>query len=216
MKISGLKEKFNNTIKILERKKILTIITILLLITIIAFTANIRTNNIDKLKDVTTGEYLTADLDAFYFLRLAEVLHENGSYSEYDSMRYPLLKLPFSNELLPYTIVFLYKVIKPLSADITIRYVDVIYPVIFFVLGMLVFFFLILHLTKSRMVALLSSFFLAIIPSYLFRTMAGVSDHEPLGMFAFFLALLVFSISMEKIEKKNSWKMAIILGIITG
>ena len=150
MKISGLKEKFNNTIKILERKKILTIITILLLITIIAFTANIRTNNIDKLKDVTTGEYLTADLDAFYFLRLAEVLHENGSYSEYDSMRYPLLKLPFSNELLPYTIVFLYKVIKPLSADITIRYVDVIYPVIFFVLGMLVFFFLILHLTKSR------------------------------------------------------------------
>lgn len=67
MKISGLKEKFNNTIKILERKKILTIITILLLITIIAFTANIRTNNIDKLKDVTTGEYLTADLDAFYF-----------------------------------------------------------------------------------------------------------------------------------------------------
>jgi len=216
MKISGLKEKFNNTIKILERKKILTIITILLLITIIAFTANIRTNNIDKLKDVTTGEYLTADLDAFYFLRLAEVLHENGSYSEYDSMRYPLLKLSFSNELLPYTIVFLYKVIKPLSADITIRYVDVIYPVIFFVLGMLVFFFLILHLTKSRMVALLSSFFLAIIPSYLFRTMAGVSDHEPLGMFAFFLALLVFSISMEKIEKKNSWKMAIILGIITG
>ena len=131
-------------------------------------------------------------------------------------MRYPLLKLPFSNELLPYTIVFLYKVIKPLSADITIRYVDVIYPVIFFVLGMLVFFFLILHLTKSRMVALLSSFFLAIIPSYLFRTMAGVSDHEPLGMFAFFLALLVFSISMEKIEKKNSWKMAIILGIVTG
>lgn len=216
MEINQLKERYNKTVKVLESKKILTIITILLLIAIIVFTANIRTNNISNLKDVTTGEYLTADLDAFYFLRLAEVLYENGNYPEYDSMRYPILKLPFSNELLPYTIVFLYKAIKPLSEDITLRYIDVIYPVIFFVLSMLVFFFLILYLTKSKITALLASFFLAIIPAYLFRTMAGVSDHEPLGMFAFFLALLAFSISMERIEKKNSWIMAIILGVITG
>ena len=199
-----------------NQKKILWIIIAVLLITTIAFTAQIRTNNISLLKDATTDEYLTADLDAFYFLRLAEVLNENGSYPEYDSMRYPSLNLPFSNELLPYTLVFTYKTLSKFSDNITLRYVDVIYPVIFFVLSMLVFFFLVLKLTKSKIAALLSSFFLAIIPAYLFRTMAGVSDHEPLGMFAFFLALLSFTISMQNIEKKNSWKMAIILGIITG
>ena len=216
MNNEAIKEGYKKAIHFLTNKKVLTLITLILLAAIIGFTAEIRTNNISSLKDATTGEYLTADLDAFYWLRLAEILHENGSYPEYDSMRYPILKLPFSNELLPYTIVFLYKGIKPLSEDITLRYIDVIYPVIFFVLSMLVFFFLILHLTKSKITALLASFFLAIIPAYLFRTMAGVSDHEPLGMFAFFLALLAFSISMERIEKKNSWIMAIILGVITG
>jgi len=183
---------------------------------LLIFTASIRTNNIPILKDVTTGEYLTADLDAFYWLRIAETLDENGSLPAVDAMRYPLLKLPFSNELLPSALVFMHKVLSPFSESMTLRYVDVIYPVIFFVLSMIVFFFLILKLTKSKIAALLSSFFLAIIPSYLFRTMAGVSDHEPIGMFAFFLALLSFAISMERIEKKNSWKGAILLGIITG
>ena len=216
MNIHKLKEESKKVFNFLTQKKILTIITIVLLILIIGFAANIRTNNISILKDTTTGEYLTADLDAFYFLRLAEILDENGSYPEYDVMRYPLLKLPFSNELLPSTLVFLHKTLSHFSDKMTLRYIDVIYPVIFFVLSMFVFFFLILKLTKSKIAALLSSFFLAIIPAYLFRTMAGVSDHEPFGMFAFFLALLSFVISMERIEKKNSWKMAIGLGIITG
>ncbi len=200
----------------INQKKVLVILTAILLIAVIAFTTVIRTNNMHLLKDATTDEYVTADLDAFYFLRLAEVLNEHGSYPEYDSMRYPSLKVPYSGELLPHTIVFMYKIMSKFSSEISLRYVNIIYPVIFFALGMLVFFFLILKLTNSRLTALLSSFFLAIIPAYLFRTMAGVSDHEPLGMFAFFLALLSFVIAMQKIEKKNSVKMAIVLGIVTG
>ncbi|MCX6750084.1 MAG: hypothetical protein NTZ83_01365, partial [Candidatus Pacearchaeota archaeon] len=164
---------------------ILTIATIILLVLIIGISAHIRTNNISILKDATTGEYLTADLDAFYWLRLATILDVNGSYPAYDVMRYPLLKLPFSNELIPHALVFLHKTLSHFSDKMTLRYIDVIYPVIFFALSMIVFFFFILKLTKSKATALLSSFFLAIIPAYLFRTMAGVSDHEPIGMFAF-------------------------------
>ncbi len=216
MNVKVIKEESKKVLNFLKQKKIQTIITVILLIAIIFFTAQIRTNNISLLKDATTGEYLTADLDAFYWLRLAEVLNENGAYPEYDDMRYPLLKLPFTHEILPNVLVFLYKIISPFSENITLAYVDVIYPVIFFILSMIVFFFLVLRLTKSKLAALLSSFFLAIIPSYLFRTMAGVSDHEPIGMFAFFLALLSFTISVQQIEKKNSWKLATIFGIITG
>ncbi|MGY4884235.1 MAG: STT3 domain-containing protein [Nanobdellota archaeon] len=216
MNVHKVKEESKRILDFLTQKKVLTIITIVLLILIIGFTAKIRTNNISSLKDATTGEYLTADLDAFYWLRLADYLEQNGSYSEYDIMRYPALKLPFSYELLPHVLVFLHKILEPISEDMSLAYVDVIYPVIFFILSMFMFFFLILKLTKSKITALLSSFFLAIIPAYLFRTMAGVSDHEPIGMFTFFLSLLSFTISMEKIEKENSWKMAIVLGIITG
>jgi len=216
MDVHRVKEESKKVFEFFKQKKVLIILTIILLALIIGMTAHIRTNNISILKDVTTGEYLTADLDAFYWLRIAETLEENGTLPEYDAMRYPLLKLPFSNELLPSALVFMHKVLSRFSDTMTLRYVDVIYPVIFFILSMIVFFFLILKLTKSKITALLSSFFLAIIPSYLFRTMAGVSDHEPIGMFAFFLALLAFAISMERIEKKNSWKGAILLGIITG
>lgn len=216
MNINKVKEPAKKAFDFLNQKKVLTIIVLTLLIVTLIFTASIRSSNISNLKDVTTGEYLTADLDAFYFLRLAEILDENGSYSEYDVMRYPSLHLPFSNELLPRALVFTYKILNTFSDNVTLRFTDVIYPVIFFVLGILVFFFLILRLTKSKVAALLSSFFLAIIPAYLFRTMAGVSDHEPLGMFAFFLALLAFVVSMQMIEKKNSWKLAIILGVVTG
>jgi asparagine N-glycosylation enzyme membrane subunit Stt3 len=216
MNIHKIKEGTEKVFKFLNQKKVFIILTIILLAVIIGITADIRTKNISTLKDVTTGEYLTADLDAFYWLRLATILDVNGSYPVYDVMRYPPLKLPFSNELMPHALVFLHRILSHFSDQMSLRYVDVIYPVIFFVLGMIVFFFLILQLTKSKFTALLSTFLLAIIPAYLFRTMAGVSDHEPIGMFAFFLALLSFAISMDRIKKKSSWKGAILLGIITG
>jgi asparagine N-glycosylation enzyme membrane subunit Stt3 len=217
MNFQGVKEKSKNVFQFLKKKKILIIIAIVLLAVIIGITSHIRMSNISTLKDATTGEYLTADLDAFYWLRLATILDTNGSYPAYDVMRYPTLKLPFSNELLPRALVFMHKTLSPIWSNMTLRYVDVIYPVIFFALGMIIFFFLILKLTKSKVAALLSSFFLAIIPAYLFRTMGGVSDHEPLGMFAFYLALLSFAISIDIIErKKSNWKGAILLGIITG
>ena len=217
MNIHNIKEGSKKVFHFLTEKKVLTIAMIILLVIIIGFTSHIRMNNTNLLKDVTTGEYLTADLDAFYWLRLATILDVNGSYPAYDIMRYPLLKLPFSNELMPHLLVFLHKTLSHFSDKFTLRYIDVIDPVIFFALGMVAFFFLILKLTKSKMAALLSSFLLAIIPSYLFRTMAGVSDHEPVGMFAFYLALLSFAVSIERIEKnKSSWKGAILLGILTG
>jgi asparagine N-glycosylation enzyme membrane subunit Stt3 len=216
MNFNDVKGKSKKVFDFLNQKKILIIITIILLALIIGFTSHIRTSNISTLKDATTGEYLTADLDAFYWLRLATILDTNGTYPTYDLMRYPTLKLPFSDELMPHLLVFLHRTLSNFSDKMTLRYVDVIYPVIFFALSMIVFFFLILKLTKSKITALLSSFLLAIIPAYLFRTMGGVSDHEPIGMFAFFLALLAFAISMEIIEKKKSWKKAIIWGIITG
>ena len=217
MNKQDIKEGWDKGVKFLSSKKVAFIITAVLLILIIAGSSYIRTTNISSLKDVNTGEYLTADLDAFYFLRIAETLIETGgNLPAYDAMRYPSLHLPFSNEMLPYALVFLFKVLSPISDKITLRFVDAIYPVIFFALGMIVFFFLILKLTKSKIAALLSSFLLAIIPAYLFRTMAGVSDHEPLGIFAFFLVLLSFAISVEKIEKKSQIKFPLIFGLITG
>jgi len=69
-------------------------------------------------------------------------------------------------------------------------------------LGLIVFFFLILSLTNSKSVALLSSGLLAIIPPYLYRTMAGFADHEAIGMFAFFSVLLFSSLNFKYLSSK--------------
>jgi len=180
----------------------------------------IRLQNLPLLQDSTTGNYIPLALDPFYFLRLAETIVDNGSLPAYDSMRAPFLHTPFVEEILPQTIVFMYKIANNFNSDITIQFIDVIYPVIFFVLGIIVFFFLVLTLTNSKSAALISSLLLTTIPAYLYRTLAGFADHEAIGMFAFFLAFLFYTISLKFLDKdnnnnKNNTK-TILFGLLTG
>jgi len=201
-----IKKGLNQTIGFFKQKRVQTILTIVLILAIIIFSSWIRLQNLPLLKDSTTGEYIPLALDPFYFLRIAETIVEEGGLPTYDLMRAPAFQLEFINEILPQTIVSLYKIGGVFNSEISIQFIDVIYPVIFFVLELIVFFFFIYLLTKSKIIALISSAFLAFIPSYLYRTMAGFADHEAIGMFAFFLALLVFTLGLEYLEKESSGK----------
>jgi len=193
----------------------------ILLLFIIIFSSWIRVQNLDLLKDSTTGEYIPIALDPFYFLRIAETIVDNGGVlPDCDNMR--ILGdncVKFMREILPQSIVIIWKIAN-VFGDYDLRYIDVISTVIFFILGLIVFFFLILNLTNSRTIALLSSFLLAIVPAYLYRTMAGFSDHEAIGMFAFFSTLLVFSYALKFLEKekkqKKDFKKSALWGVGTG
>jgi len=199
----------------INKNKATNILVIILFLALLIGTSYMRLQNLPLLKDQTTNESLPADLDTFYFLRLAETIAEQGSLPEIDTMRYPSLNVPFSQEILPKAVVLFWKIGKTFNSDLTLRFVDVITPVIFFILGLIAFFFLIRILTKSNITALISSIFLAIIPSYLYRTMAGVPDHDVVGMFAFFLALLVFTIAIKSL-RETDLKRTIGLGLLTG
>ncbi|GAH52152.1 unnamed protein product, partial [marine sediment metagenome] len=163
-----------------------------------------RLQNLPLLKDSTTGKYIPLALDPFYFLRVAETIAEQGGLPAYDAMRYPSLKVGFPDEILPQAVILLHKIGRVFDKDVTIQFINVISPVIFFVLGLIVFFFLIFVLTKSKSIALISSVFLAIIPAYLYRTMAGFSDHESIGMLAFFLTLLCYSLALKFLDKPKT------------
>ena len=203
--IEDFKDGFVNAKKILSDKKIQNIIIILLLLGFIILGTYIRVQNMPLLIDQTTGEYIPLALDPFYFLRIAETIVEtNGNLPAADLMRYPSLEVPWHPEILPKAIVFLYKTAKIISPEISLRFIDVLSPVIFFILGLILFFFLIYYLTKSRWIAVLSAGFLTIIPPYLYRSMAGFADHEAIGMLGFFLAMLIYTISMNFLDKKIS------------
>ena len=184
---------------------------------VLGFGAFIRTRNIHLLKDITTGQYTLPDLDPYLFLRYAKEILENGSLPAIDMMRYvPLGKYTAGIEqILPYTIVYLYKFIKLFIPSVTIEFVDILYPVIFFVLGGIMFFLLVRRLFNNK-VALLATAFLTVIPSYLYRTMAGVADKEPLGMFFMFTAMYFYIVAWQSNKVKTAVIMGALSGIATG
>ena len=201
--VEEIKSGFKKTLNFLQQKKILTIIIFTLLIIILIGSALIRLQNLPLLIDATTGKNIPLALDPFYFLRVAETIISEGGIPDIDSMRYPSLNLGFTSELTPMATVYFYKLITTFNPDVTIQFVNVISPVIFFVLGLIAFFFLILALTKSKITALISTGLLSIIPTYLYRTLAGFSDHEAIGLFSFFLVLLIYTIAINFLGKKD-------------
>jgi len=217
--IGGIKEGFNKSKKFLGQKKVWNIILIVLFLTILITGSWIRTQNLPLLKDSTTGEYIPVALDPFYFLRIAETIVDQGGLPEYDEFRKPF-DIPFTKEILPRAVVLIFNVWKIFDSDVTIQFADIISPVVFFILGLIAFFFLVYFLTKSKLAALISSAFLAVIPSYLYRTAAGFSDHESIGMFAFFLALLTYTLAMKFLDKehprKNILLKSALFGVLVG
>lgn len=193
-------------------------VVIFLLLAIIIFSSSMRLQNLDILKDQTTGEYIPTALDPFYFLRIAETIHQQGSLPEVDSMRYIPLKLGFSHEIMPHLIILIYQIIKPFNSDATVAFADVISPVIIFAFGLVLFFLFIYSLTKSKITALLSVAFLSVTPPYLYRTLAGFSDHEPIGMFSFFLAMFCYTLILDFFDKKETYGKVkpILFGLLLG
>ena len=216
--INEIKKGIEKTKNFFKNKNIQIILIILILIGIITLGTFIRVQNLNLLKDVTTGKYIPLALDPFYFLRVAETIVDNGGHlPAIDAMRYPSLNIGYSTELTPISVVLIYKIFHVFNSNATLGFADVISPVIFFILGLIVFFILVYILTKSKWISLLGSLFLAFIPTYLYRTMAGFADHEAIGMFAFFLFLLCFSFSLKYLDKeKLNLKKTILFGLISG
>jgi len=205
------------TLDIISNKKIQWMTTGILLFIILIVGANIRLQGLPNLIDPTTGDYTPLALDPYYFLRVSETIHNQGSLPAFDRLRYPAAEVGWTNEILPQSTLVIHKAISIVSPKSTLRFACVINPVVFFVLGLFVFFLLILLLTKNKSISLAACGILAIIPPYLYRTLAGFSDHESIGIFGFFLALLSFFYGMFYLDKKKSNILtASILGLASG
>jgi asparagine N-glycosylation enzyme membrane subunit Stt3 len=172
-----------------------------------------RIKNIKYLVDATTGKYIPLALDPFIFLRYAKETLANGGLATVDMMRY----FPWGFEqlgefiLLPKVIVALYKFLHIFNPNVTLEYVHVIYPPVFFCLGLIFFYALIKRLFDTR-VALLASAFLMVLPSYLYRSIAGFSDKESLAMFFMFAAMYFY----VRAWQEDKIKLALFFGVLSG
>ena len=187
-----------------------------LLAAIIWFGYYVRTRNLSLLIDVTTGKYLPSDPDAMLFLRYAEYILEHGKLMAIDALRYYPIGYPTAGEniVLPYVVVYLHKLIS-IFKDVTLQYVDVIFPALAFIF-IAIFFYLFVKELFNHKVALLSTAFLTVIPTFLFRTMSGVTDKESLAFVLMFASLYFFALSWKSESLKRRLIYSGVSGILTG
>ena len=191
---------------------------------IIFLAVKIRTSNLSGLRDITTGQWtLGPDLDPFLFLRWAKYIIQNGSLMAIDTMRNVPLGLSTRGEmiLLPYLIAWFHKIAEFFGST-SIEQSAAIFPVFMFALTVIAFFFLtkkifvnILGAKKSIIIALISSFFLSVIPSLLPRTIAGIPEKESAAFLFMFLAFYFFLSSWDSKNLKGIIIFAVLAAIST-
>lgn len=194
-------------------------LVILALLVVLFISSSIRLSNLPLLIDQTTGEEIPIALDPFYFLRVAQTYVANdGNMPKYDELRYnPIYPTEWHHEMHPYITANVYMFLVKYNPNLTLEHLHNISPVVYFIIGLVIFFAICFLLTKNKWLAILASTFLAFAPAYLYRTMAGFSDHESIGMTAFFFALLIFIIAITNVgRKKDSYWKTILFGALLG
>ena len=177
------------------------------LIPVFFITLYVRTRNLPLLQ----GKYLI-ELDSYFFFRYAKMLLEQGSLPAIDFMRYsPLGYSTVQFKFFPLTLVYLYKIAHSFFPNLSQIEWHVIYPPVITVIS-LVFFFLFVKELLGHRTAFIATAFLAVIPAYLQRTMAGFADHEAVAMLWMFISLWLFVLAW----KSENWKKLIPLSAMSG
>jgi dolichyl-diphosphooligosaccharide--protein glycosyltransferase len=208
------KEKFLKNFEFLKNKKFQLAITIILFLIILYTSFSLRLQNLDSLKDATTGKYISTDLDSLYFYREAETQLELGHLPPVDKLRSPGQEIGWVKELIDNALILNYKVLGFLIKGISFDYASVLFGPILYSLILITFFLMFLLLTKSKITSLIASAFLAYSPLFIFRSSAGFYDHDPLGVFAILLLIIAVYFALKSFEK--DYKRSSLLGLIIG
>jgi len=195
-----------------------------ILAVIVWISVKIRTRNLDGLRDITTGNWtLGPDLDPFLFLRWAKYIVENGALFAVDTMRYVPLGFDIGGEFLlhPYLMAWFHYLASLFGSE-SVTQSAVIYPVFMFALTVIAFFLLARKIfidrmgaKKANIIALISAFFLSVLPSLLPRTIAGIPEKESAAFLFLFLAFFLFLSAWKAKTPRSSIIYAVLAGLAT-
>ncbi|HII16065.1 MAG TPA: hypothetical protein HA362_07170, partial [Nanoarchaeota archaeon] len=194
----------------LKKKKAWLVYVIM--IAIAWFGYYIRTRNIPLLG----GKWLP-DVDSYAFLRYAEYIAAHGQLMANDVLRYYPFGFDPRNEfgLLSYVIAYIYKILHAFNPNATVVDGAILYPALSFFVAA-IFFFLFVKKMFNYKAAIVATAFLAVVPAFLYRTMAGVSDKEALAVAFFFAALYFYTAAMKSERPTDYIVYALMAGLATG
>ncbi len=177
---------------------------------------SIRSKPLANLIDATTGKYISLELDSTVFLRYAKYIVEHGRLFDVDPMRFYPLGADLNNigTFTSYFVAYLYKFLHFFIPSITVEFVDVIYPIIAMAI-LTVFLFLLVRRLFDWKVGLLSALFINIIPSFLFRSLGGSSDHDILAMMFIIMAFYFYVAGWQSERIKGCVMFGVLTALIT-
>jgi len=176
--------------------------------------------------DIVKNDWtLGPDLDPWLFTRVAGEIVEQGTIPEIDHMRNVPLGFENSREtvLLPYMIAWTHMLVN-LFGEYSIEFSAALFPVIMFALTILSFFLFVREVfvkkdrgrkIKANLIALISTFFMIVIPVFLSRTIAGIPEKESAAFFFLFLSLFFFLRAWNQSNLKESIFWGVLAGIST-
>ncbi|MBI2148609.1 glycosyltransferase family 39 protein, partial [Candidatus Woesearchaeota archaeon] len=206
-----LKIRKEKVLKFITNNK--NVLIYLVLFLIIALGAFIRVQPFDKLIDSTTGKYISIELDSTVFLRYAEHIAENDVLYNIDKMRnYPVgVFIKDMGIFTSYFVAYTYRLFNLFIPNITVQYVDILYPVLATII-MTLYLFLFVRRVFNYKVALLCCLFINLLPSFLFRSLGGSSDHDILVMMFMVMAFYFYTVALQSKKLRNN----ILFGAIAG
>ncbi|MFX1491841.1 MAG: STT3 domain-containing protein [Promethearchaeota archaeon] len=148
-------------------------------------------------------QLLVRAFDPWFNLRETQYIIENGFaawFGWYDTTTW----VPFGRNIpesaypgIPFTTALIYLAFQAVGVPVDLITVAVLFPAFMGVMGVLAIYALGVEVS-SKEVGLLAAFFMAVIPAYTQRTIAGFFDNEAIGIVAILLILFFFARALRK------------------
>ncbi len=156
-----------------------------------------------RLEPLVNTQPIVRAFDPWFQLKVTEYVADNGYLSFFNWYDYSTW-VPFGRDMttttyigVPFTSVFFYTLATSLGIEITVLQTSVILPAIMGALTTIVAFFFGRELGNNT-TGLLNALFLAYMPAFLQRTIAGFYDNESIGVFAILMVLFFFTRSLKR------------------
>ena len=156
-----------------------------------------------RLNPLLDAQPVVRAFDPWFQLKTTEYIIENG-YAAFFTWYDDATWVPWGRDIpgttyigVPFTSAFLYFAANSLGINVDFVFVSLVMPALMGALTVIVAFFLGRELYNNT-VGLLSALFMAFIPAFIQRTIAGFYDNECIGVFAITLTMFFFIKSLKK------------------
>ncbi len=165
-------------------------------------------------------EVLIRAFDPWFNIREVEFIIENGFgawFGWFDTTTW----FPWGRNMarsaypgIPFTAALIYFGLQGLGINIDVMTIAVLYPAVMGIFGVITIYALGVEVS-SKEVGLFAAFFMAILPAYTQRTIAGFFDNEAIGILAILLTLFFFIRALRKGSIASAMLGGLSLGLLS-